>query len=300
MSLASLGKLVSVAAGKKSVLTLALILALSLEGPLSFPIVYSEEPVEAARELETDRDSFTPATTTAHHQDLIIESALSFINNRVVRDTTSLPELLIRYGLTRDIELRLGQNYEEGGAGNPISGNTPEVGAFLEEEALGEGNEYSSKVVYGGKVAITRQDSTNSWLPSSALILQGFTPTSGENKKSTLSASYVAGWQLAQHLTWDTAIRYGREVFEEDYFDTWSPSTVVKVKFLENWSAHAEYFGIFSDGRSEESTQHYLSPGAHVVLCSRLELGVRVGWGLNDQAPHFFTNAGFGYRFSTS
>src|SRR5262245_48839170 len=75
-----------------------------------------EEPIE------TDRDSFTPATTTAGRGRLIVESAYSFLDNRGVKETHSFPELILRYGLTERIELRLGWNYEVGGAGNDTTG----------------------------------------------------------------------------------------------------------------------------------------------------------------------------------
>jgi hypothetical protein len=83
-----------------------------------------ENPFEDA--IETDRDSFTPATTTAGRGRLIVESAYTFQDNRGVKETHSFPELLGRYGLTDRVELRLGWNYEVGGAGSdaraPASG----------------------------------------------------------------------------------------------------------------------------------------------------------------------------------
>src|SRR5262249_2912814 len=74
-------------------------------------------------EIETDRDSFTPATTTAGRGRLILESAYSFQDNRGVKETHSFPEFLLRYGLTERLELRVGGNYEVGGAGNDVSGS---------------------------------------------------------------------------------------------------------------------------------------------------------------------------------
>jgi hypothetical protein len=40
-----------------------------------------------------------------------------------------------------------------------------------------------------------------------------------------------------------------------------------------------------------------LSPGAHYLVTPDLGVGVRVGWGLNDQSVRFFANAGFGWRY---
>jgi hypothetical protein len=57
------------------------------------------EGEEGEDEIETDRDSFTPATTTAGDRRWIIESAYSFIDNRNVPETHSYPEQLARRGV---------------------------------------------------------------------------------------------------------------------------------------------------------------------------------------------------------
>jgi hypothetical protein len=246
------------------------------------------ESEEELDEIETDRDSFTPATTTAGYRRVIVESAYSFIDNRNVPETHSFPEMLLRYGANDWLELRLGWNYEIGGAGSPISGNVP--GDFADEAEIEE----ESRLIYGFKSALTEQDC---WLPSSALIVQGYTPTSGEATDSEVSTTYVLGWELENRWIWDSAIRYSTAGEGEDDFNVWAPSSVLKVPLGEHWKVHAEYFGIFSSGCEEETQQHYFSPGAHYLITPDLEVGVRVGWGLNDQAANFFTNAGFGWRY---
>jgi hypothetical protein len=75
------------------------------------------------------------------------------------------------------------------------------------------------------------------------------------------------------------------------------PSVVLRVPLGEQFNVHAEYFGNFSTGKAEAFTRHYFSPGIHYLITPNLEVGVRVGWGLNDQSPRFFANAGFGWRF---
>jgi hypothetical protein len=35
----------------------------------------------------------------------------------------------------------------------------------------------------------------------------------------------------------------------------------------------------------------------HYLITPNFEIGLRVGWGLNDEAAHFFSNAGIGWRF---
>lgn len=239
-------------------------------------------------EIETDRDSFTPATTTAGDQRWIVEAAYSFIDNQSVPETNSFPELLVRRGIGDSLELRFGWNYEIGGAGSPISGNvSTDLGGSTELEE-------ETQVLYGIKAALTDQ---SGWLPDSTILVQGYTPTSGENSDSHLSATYIFGWTGEHNVVWDSAVRFSTSSLEEDHFDVWAPSTVLKVPVGERWKVHAEYFGIFSSGREEESSQNFFSPGVHYLINPNLEIGCRVGWGLNDQAPNFFSNAGFGWRY---
>jgi hypothetical protein len=239
-------------------------------------------------EIETDRDSFTPSTKVMGHGRLGIESSYSFIDNRNVAETHSLPELLFRYGIGEKLEFRFGYNYEIGGARSTESGNVPFSlggGTDLEEE---------TKLLYGMKVQITKQEN---WMPSSSVIVQGNTPTSGNETATSFSSAYVFGWKLRNSNVWDSAIRYNASNLEGDQFNLWAPSTVLKMPLGEKWNAHAEYFGIFSDGRENESSQHFFSPGVHYLFSSNLEIGVRVGWGLNEQSPNFFSNVGVGVRF---
>jgi hypothetical protein len=245
-------------------------------------------------EIETDRDSFTPATTTAGRGRLIVESAYSFIDNRRVKETHSVPELILRYGLTERVELRLGWNYEVGGAGGEVTGTG---GSAAGEILAGQPVRREYTLSYGAKVRVSDH---RGWVPGSAVIVQGFTPTGGGAGTTTatqLVATYVTGWELPNRWKLDAAFRYGFVSEEGDRFNHWAPSVVLKVPVGERWAAHAEYFGIFTTGKAENSTLHFFSPGVHYLVTPDLEVGVRVGWGLNDQSARFFSNTGFGWRF---
>lgn len=268
--------------------------------------VYAQEPepvaagreaverLESLGEIETDRDSFTPASTVVGRNRLVVESAYTFLDNRGIKETHSFPELLLRYGITDRIELRLGWNYEVGGTGNSVTGvdaadDDPERSrnSLIREHAL----------AYGAKVRLTQQDR---WFPRTAAILQGFTPTGGSEGSTTatqLVATLVAGWELPNRWRFDTAMRYGTESEEGDHFNQWAPSAVLKVPFGEKWAAHAEYFAIATTGREVNGSQQYFSPGLHYLVTPNLEVGFRIGWGLNDNSARFFSNVGFGGRF---
>lgn len=249
----------------------------------------SVEPYFDQEPLETDRDSFTPATSTVSKGWMIVESAYSFIDQRESKDTHSLPEFVARYGLTDWLELRFGAGYEVGGAGNSISSGGAGPGRS-EPGAI----ESEAQLSYGFKIGLTQQDG---WKPRSAVILQGISPTSGPESTSQFVGAYVLGWQFANDWVWDSAVRFVTDEFEADRHSLWAPSTVLKVPLGERWNVHAEYFGIMSSGLADPKSDHYFSPGLHYLVTNDLELGVRVGWGLNDSAANFFTNVGLGWRF---
>jgi hypothetical protein len=253
------------------------------------PARAQEPEAEEVEEMETDRDSFTPAISTVAPCRLMVESAYTFVDNPDTAETHSFPELLVRLGVAEWLELRLGGNYEVGGESSGVSSGSPGVG--LEEEG---GIEEESNVSYGAKFFLTAQDA---WLPASIVNVQAITPTSGPETATRLIATYGAGWRFANGWQWDSSIRYGLASAEGDHFNQWAPSTVLKVPVGERVNAHAEYFGIFTDGLADETVKHYVSPGVHYLVTENLEVGVRVGWGLNDQSADFFSNVGFGWLY---
>ena len=236
-------------------------------------------------ELETDRDSFTFAPTTAGRDLSILESSYSFIDNRTGPEAHSVPETLLRRGVGDRLELRLGFNYEAGGPGT-VSGS--EVGGQDIE------TEDESRVLYGVKVETSDQEG---WLPRSAAVVQGYTPIYGPSTVSTVVVGESWGWRFANGWEWTSAMRYGTGFDKGDAFNQWAPSTVVKVPVGERWNVHVEYFGILSTGKEEPVDAQFASFGGHVLVTEDFEVGLRVGWGLTDSSPNFFTNLGIGVRY---
>jgi hypothetical protein len=276
---------------RRSLLALALVLMVPSLGLLAQQPERADRPENPFEDpIETDRDSFTPATKTAGVGRLILESAYSFIDNRGIKDSHSFPETLFRYGVTNRLELRLGWNYEVGGAGNEISSSD----AGEDSSEMKKSLERESRIAYGMKIQATEQ---GAWRPESAFIVQAFTPTMGKATDTQLVGTYVFGWKLSEQWKFDSAIRYATASEGQDRFDTWAPSAVLKYHITERANVHGEYFGIFSANKSEDFAKNYVSPGVHYLITPNIEVGVRVGWGLNDQSSRFFSNVGFGVRF---
>lgn len=256
------------------------------EGAIGESAEKAENPF--ADPIETDRDSFTPSTRTVERERWVLESSYSFVDNRDSKETHSFPELLMRYGLTERIELRFGGNYEVGGEGASVSG------AGGAEELEGGGLVRESQLLYGLKLRVNEQDR---WRPESSVILQGHTPTSGPDPATAVSLAYVFGWELPDDWKLDSALRFIADSEGGDRYEAWSPSVVLRKSLTERWNVHAEYFGHFSQNKADDFVHHLFSPGVHYLITPDVELGIRLGWGLNNETAPFFANVGVGCRF---
>lgn len=91
-------------------------------------------------------------------------------------------------------------------------------------------------------------------------------------------------------------MRYGTGSEAGDTFNQWAPSTVLKIPVGARWNVHAEYVGILSSGKEEPINAQFASFGGHGLVTDDFEIGLRVGWGLTDSSPDFFTNVGIGWQ----
>lgn len=236
------------------------------------------------RELDADRDAFTPNTHTVERGHALTETAYTYIENRLGPATHSLPELLVRAGILERVELRFGVNYEAGSGGSVVTA--------LESGEGVDGSEFSTEasLLSGLKAVVSEQDG---WLPRSVGIVEAYTPTAGDVWATEPAATYAFGWELAEGNRLDAAIRYVYAADEEGTFDKWMPSMVLRLPLTERLEMHAEWFGTWTDGLEDEKVRPFAGPGWHFVVFSGFEIGFRCGWGLTNDAANFYSDFGF-------
>ncbi len=265
-----------------------------LESPFEsqFPdLSVDENPFYHA--VETDRSSFTPALSTATVGNVILESGYSFIANRNLPSQHSMPELVIRYGLTERIEARFGWNEEVGGGGSMISPGQQQEG-LVAPPSVRPTIAYASRFMGGVKVRLFDQDGL---FPANTVLVEGYFPSFGDTRKRQVAATYVIGWELSPRWKLNASVRYATESELGDDWSTWSPAIVLKVPFAERWTAQVEGFGVLPHGQSGGVPQYFAGPGLQVLLTPAIELNLRVGTGLNSVSPEFYSSAGFGVTF---
>ena len=268
----------------RSILPIASCLSLCCFPSFSPVVGQENEPAtgEASEDrIETDRDSFTRSPRVVERGRFVLEGSYSFLEQDAAYEGHLFPDLLLRYGTTDWLELRLGWTYEIG-----KFHHLAHDGAELVKEGI---------INYGAKAALTSADGG---LPASALIGTGYTPTSGESNDTDFSLEYAAGWELPNRWEFDAGLRWMMQTEEGDHCTEWAPSVVLKTPLLfERVSAHVEYVSMVSVGRETNYQQHYIGPGAHYLLTPNCEIGARVFWGLSEDSVRFICNAGMGFRF---
>jgi hypothetical protein len=113
------------------------------------------------------------------------------------------------------------------------------------------------QIYYGFKTVVTKQ---SAWIPGSALLMQGHTPTGGPQSVSQVRAGYVLGWTLPNRWNFDAAMRFGTDKDEHGGYRLWAPSVVLKIPLTpsERWFTHVEYFGVVTQGKENDTNIHFV------------------------------------------
>ena len=239
-------------------------------------------------DLGTDRDAFTPSTHTVDAGTSLSESSYVYIDNLSGGPTNNFPEWLLRVGATENLEWRFGVNYGVGSQGTVVT--SVEVG----EGKLDGSTLYETSILYGFKLNTSTQDG---WRPESAFIMEATTPVYGDVFGTSPVATYVAGWEFANEWRLDSAIRYAYAEGFEGWFSRWTPSVVLRMPVTDHWEVHAEWFGNYTAGTPETTSQPFFSPGTHYIISKNVEIGLRVGWALNGDTAPFFSDTGLAIRY---
>jgi len=244
--------------------------------------------------IETERHDFTQSATTVGRGVFQVESGYSYFykdNEGVIEASHTGPEMLLRYGISEDIEVRLRWNY---------------VWQFIDVEPDQSGTE---DLRYAVKLQMTRQPEAG-FLPTSALEVRGTAPTGGEaysTGRVEFSLDYVYQWELAKDLTFTGSTRFGTNGFADyglvpeepttERFTAMSQSAVFGIELSEVNTMFVEWFGIYSQGLDDEFVVSVFNIGIDHYFTNNFVFDIRAGVGLSRDSDDFFSGVGGGYRF---
>ncbi|QDU37524.1 hypothetical protein Mal4_18380 [Maioricimonas rarisocia] len=242
--------------------------------------------------IETERHDFTQSTVTVGRGVFQIEGGYTFFykdHEDEIETSHSLPEMLLRYGVSEDIEVRMKTDY---------------IWRFVDEADNVDGAEDLQLAV---KLGMTEQECL---IPESALELGITVPTGGSawtTERVQFGLDYIYGWELTEGLT-----LYGSTgMFENaagdfgllpeepaaDRFVVMSQSAAVGVDLSPSSTMYLEYYGLFSSGLDDNLSVGIFNIGVDFYATDNLVFDIRSGVGLTDDSDDFFFGVGGGYRF---
>lgn len=208
--------------------------------------------------------------------------------------------MLLRVGLSEDIEFRLRWNY-----------------AWVFKTGKEEGEEVDNQdgaqdLLWGFKLNLTEQEC---WRPESALRIVSTVPTGGNDFTTDdveVGVDIVYLWKMDNGCTIagsTGAFRNGGGEFSltaltgdvvtgsSSNFVAWAQSAELGIPMGERSELYIEYFTIFSKGLPDEFTLGYINAGVDFLITDDLVFDMRVGRGLTNDSDDFFAGIGGGIRY---
>lgn len=250
--------------------------------------------------LVTDRPDFTEASSTVGRRVAQIETGYTFVYDDNEADGSithahNVPEILLRYGLTDHIELRLFWNY--------VWERTSDAGTATNVDG-------AEDFAIGTKIDLLTE---NGYRPEAAVIVEFAVPT-GANAFSTdnlevgvnflYSWSLPRDWLLAGSTGFSTSaeiasltIPPGNTIQANDRHNVWHQSITLGIPISEKVGWYFEYFGLYTDGLASDFPAHFIDGGFTYLWDNNTQFDIRAGHGLNDAAMDFFGGVGLSKRF---
>lgn len=291
----------------------AVVLAAILAAGAAPPSIHAEEcallflddlfaPLQAdesrdpwAERMETDRHDYTQSARTVGRGVSQLEMGYTYYYEDTGEDIEQshvTPEMMLRLGLTQDIELRIMWNY------------VWRTIASEEETANDDGAE---DLRWGFKLRATEQ---RGLVPDSSVKIS-FTAPSGATPWTTdrveFGTLYIYEWRLAERWTLAGSSGLATQALADfallpeepasDRFIIWIQSVALGFEITEKNTAYAEWFGEFSHALSDELSISIFNVGIDHYFTDDFVVDLRAGVGLNDESDNFFAGVGGGLRF---
>jgi hypothetical protein len=254
----------------------------------------SWEAVPLTEPLVTDRPDFTESTDAVPRGHFQFEMGYTFTYDRErkerVRDHTA-PELLLRIGLFDDFELRFGwdgysyshERFEtETRRGRPV----------MREDWTQGGNDLS----LGFKYKFFEQDGFRPHFG----VIGAITVPSGSAGVSSgdVDPELVLLWayDVNDRLAIAGNVGVAGPTGPEGRFFQASASLSGAVAITDRLGTYVEYFGFYPNSEGTDAA-HSLNGGFTYLINDNLQIDVRAGFGLNEEADDFFSGIGLAWRW---
>jgi len=233
--------------------------------------------------LTTDRPTFTTGSNMMDVNRFQLELGYTYTDLEH-GDSSTFPEALIRYGLNKDWELRLGWDGYDFGTEN---------GDIAQDMSFGfkwKFKDAGTVVLDGAPYLLT---------PVDMALITKFTLPTGSDPTDFAAETRIA-WNYDPEGPWSFASNLGvGSPIDKDTGDRFFQG-VASVMGCRTISEAASLFGEFYTNfpaADDNDAEYVVQTGLIHRLSDNMQFDVRVGAGLNDQAPDWLVGCGLAYRF---
>lgn len=243
----------------------------------SLPAGLAAQDVEP---LVTDRPDFTESASTVAPGRFQFELGYTFTRSGE-EEQHNIGELLARLGILPWLEGRLGIN------------------SFSLFRAPGADREGFEDLTLAFKSILYRKPAESSAAVPQVALLVGVDLPTGESgfgsNEAQPGVKAIASWDITDRFVAASNIGWAYLYSDGERFDQWVGSLVLAYSVSDPVSAFLEWYGFFPENRGGGSN-HYLNGGLAWLLTPNLQLDWRIGLGLQDPDPNWFSGVGLSFR----
>ena len=211
------------------------------------------------------------------------EAGYTFTRPDAGVETHSLGEVLLRIGLVSRVELRIGVN------------------SYVIERLPDGGEEGFEDILLGTKIGLLEPApglAAAPLRPAVAVLAGSSLPTGHEAfsaEEVNPEATLALAWSLSERFAFGSNLNVASLHEDGERYGQISGSGALGISLTERLGAFVEYFG-FSRQRPSGSAVHFIDGGVTLLRGEDLQLDVRAGFGLNDEATDYFLGMGLVWR----
>lgn len=237
------------------------------------PVSGQCSPASKDCEITTDRPDVTEASTVVPVGSLQIENGLTWTSDHG-RRTLDLSESLVRLGVSRDTEFRVGvPDYLDGISGPHLASGFGDVSVGLKRQLGPLAETFDLAVIVALSVPTGRRGITSG----------GFDPFIKVPWSKELTSAWSVGGM--QSVFWNTET--GRRNL------VWEPTLYLERQLTKPLDVFAEYTGDYPQRGEAQQIAHF---GIAYKVTPLSQVDLHFGFGLSHAAPNRFVGAGYSFR----
>lgn len=227
-----------------------------------------------SQEFTVDRPGFGTGAGLVAKKSFQIESGFELTKAGDLTENT-LPNLLVRYGLARNFEIRLG------GTG------------WTRSNVNSTSNTYRNDALVEAKIKLTRESA-----PADVAVILGSTIPIGDNEIASSDVEYgfrlVGAWDVTQTIGFGFNIgAYLAESGNER-----PVNTILSMAFDKGLSDKTGvFFELYGEAPEHETWSPIFDMGLTYLVSPNTQLDAYIGLGLNSTAPDAVVGVGFSHLF---